>query len=143
MKNIAGRMLMLSNNGYSQYKESSIYTATPEELTLMLYNGLVKFLMQAESALDSQNIEKSNTGIIRAQEIIKEFQATLDMNYEISNSLDLLYDYMYRRLVEANLKKDKDIVEEILGYAKELRDTWAQAMKLAKHPVPAAEGIAK
>jgi flagellar protein FliS len=57
------------------------------------------------------------------------------MKYEISQSLALLYDYMYRRLIDANIKKDKDILEEVLGFAKELRDTWAQAMKLAKqHP---------
>lgn len=109
----------------------------------MLYNGLVKFLMQAQAAIDVKNIEKANNGIIRAQAIIKEFQATLDMNYEVSTYLDMIYDYMFRRLVEANLKKDNGIIEEILGYAKELRDTWAQAMKLAKHPVPSSEGIAK
>jgi flagellar protein FliS len=134
---------MFANNGYNQYKENSINTATPEELTLMLYNGLVKFIMQAQSAIDAKNMEKTNNGIIRAEAIIKEFQATLNMDYEVSESLDLLYDYMYRQLIEANLKKDKDILEEVLGYAKELRDTWAQAMKLAKHPVQAKEAIAK
>ena len=134
---------MFANNGYNQYKENSINTAAPEELTLMLYNGLVKFLMQGQSAVESNNIEKSNNSIIRAQAIIKEFQATLDMNYELSENLDLIYDYMYRRLVEANIKKDSSIIEEVLGYAKDLRDTWAKAMKLAKHPVQAIDGIAK
>jgi flagellar protein FliS len=134
---------MVTNNGFNQYKESSIKTSTPEELTLMLYNGLVKFLMQAQNAIETNNIEKANNSILRAQAIIKEFQATLDMNYEVSEGLDSLYDYMYRRLIEANLKKDVSIVEEILGYSKELRDTWAQAMKIAKHSVPATEKIAK
>jgi flagellar protein FliS len=134
---------MSVNNGFNQYIENSVYTATPEELTLMLFNGLVKFLMQAQAAIEAKNFEKSNNGITRAQAIIREFQATLDMNYEISNSLNSIYDYMYRRLLEANLKKDKDIVEEILGYSKELRDTWAQAMKIAKQQRTTAEGIAK
>jgi len=134
---------MFTNNGYNQYRENSIKTANPEDLTLMLFNGLVKFLMQAQAAIEANNIEKSNNGIIRAQAIVKEFQATLDMNYEVSENLDSLYDYMYRRLVEANLKKDSSIVVEVLGYARDLRDTWAQAMKLAKHPVSATEGIAK
>jgi flagellar protein FliS len=134
---------MFTNKGYNQYKENSVNTATPEELTLMLFNGLVKFLMQSQTAIEAKNIEKSNNGIIRAQAIVKEFQATLDMNYEVSENLDSIYDYMYRRLVEANVKKDSSIVAEVLGYAKDLRDTWAQAMKLAKHPVPATEGIAK
>jgi flagellar protein FliS len=109
----------------------------------MLYNGLVKFLMQAQDAFDIDSIEKANNSILRAQAIISEFQATLNKQYEVANNLELLYDYMYRRLVEANIKKDKSIVEEILGYAKELRDTWAQAMKIAKHPVQTVEEIAK
>ena len=134
---------MFPSNGYNQYRENSVNTSTPEELTLMLYNGLIKFILQAQSAISEKNIEKANSAIIRAQDIIKEFQTTLDMEYEVSKNLDSLYDYFYRRLVEANLKKDIDILEEVLGFAKELRDTWTQAMKLAKHPVPATEGIAK
>lgn len=134
---------MLTNNGYNQYKSNSINTATPEELTLMLYNGLVKFLMQAQSAIDAKNIEKANNTIIKAQAIIVEFRSTLDMNYEVSQNLELLYDYMYRQLTQANLKKDNSIVEEVLGMAKELRDTWAQAMKLAKHSTSVQEAIAK
>jgi len=97
---------MALKNAYDQYKENSVYTASPEELTLMLYNGLVKFLMQAQMALNDKNIEKANKSIIRAQDIISEFRCTLDMKYDIAHQLDLLYDYMYRRLVDANIKKD-------------------------------------
>lgn len=134
---------MVINNGFDQYRENSINTAAPEELTLMLYNGLVKFIMQSQNAMDNNNIEKANTGILRAQAIVKEFQATLDMKYDISKYLDSIYEYMYRRLIEANLKKDRDILDELLGYAKDLRDTWTQAMKIAKHNVPMQEGVAK
>ncbi len=134
---------MLTSNGYNQYKSNAINTATPEELTLMLYNGLVKFLMQAQSGIEASNIEKANNGIVKAQAIIIEFMTTLDMNYEVSQNLELLYDYMYRQLTQANLKKDNALVEEVLGMAKELRDAWSQAMKLAKNPVPVQEGIAK
>ena len=125
---------MALNRAYNQYKQSSIYTATPEELTLMLYNGLVKFIMQAQKAIDDKEISKANEAIIRAQDIVREFQNTLDMKYEVSHGLMLLYDFMYRELVSANIKKDKSILEEVLRFAKELRDTWMQAMKLAKHP---------
>ncbi len=127
---------MSYNNAYNQYKENSIQTASPEELTLMLYNGLVKFIMQAQMHVVEKNIEKANNSIIKAQNIIVEFQTTLDMRYSISNDLMRIYDYMHHRLVEANVKKDKDILEEVLGYAKELRDTWAQAMKLSKQQRP-------
>lgn len=134
---------MVSNNGYNQYKQNSINTATPEELTLMLYNGLVKFIMQAQTGIEEKNLEKANNSIIRSQDIIREFQVTLNMKYEVAHSLALIYDYMYRRLVEANIKKDRELLEEVLGFAKELRDTWAQAMKLAKQHINVNETIAK
>ena len=124
---------MALNKAYNQYKENSVFTSSPEELTLMLYNGLVKFMLQAEAYIDKGDFSKVNGSIIRAQDIVQHFRSTLDMKYEVSKGLDMIYDYMYRRLIEANVKKDKTIIDEILGYAKELRDTWQQAIKLAKH----------
>jgi flagellar protein FliS len=124
---------MTPNNALNQYKENSVYTASPEELTLMLYNGLVKFIMQARSGLESKDTEKAHSGIIKAQNILDYLQKALDKQYEVSSGLDMVYDYMIRRLVEANIKKDNEILAEVLDFAKELRETWSQAMKLAKH----------
>jgi len=123
---------MALNKAYNLYKENSIYTSSPEELTFMLYNGLVRFIMQAKLGIEEQNVEKSNNSILRAQDIILHFQRTLDMRFDISQNLLLMYDYMYRRLIDANIKKDKEILEEVLGFARELRDTWMQAMKIAR-----------
>lgn len=123
---------MIAYNAYNQYKENSIYTASPEELTLMLYNGLVKFIMRGIDSIEKKNIHDANTNIIKAQNIVSEFMNTLDMNYEISSSLYSIYDYMLRRLIDANIAKDKDILEEVLNFAKVLRDTWEQAMKISK-----------
>lgn len=123
---------MFQNDVSRQYKENSIYTMSPEELTLMLYNGLIKFLMKAETGLLEKNIEMSNTNLIRAQDIINEFIATLDMDYEVSKSMYLMYEYMNWRLIQANLKKDAEMVVEVMGYAKELRDSWQMSMKEAK-----------
>lgn len=134
---------MSINNAYSQYKENSVYTASPEELTLMLYNGLVKFIMQAQKAIEDVDLEKANNSLIRAQDIVIEFQKTLDLKYELSGSLYLLYDYMYRRLIEGNVNKDKEILDEVLSFAKELRDTWAQAMKIAKRQTYDGQKIAR
>ncbi len=111
-----------------------INTASPQELTLMLYNGLIKFLNFSIQGIEEKSIEKTNNYILRSQDIIEEFIRTLDMNYEVSGGMSALYDYMNSRLVEANIKKDKAIVEEVRGFAEEMRDTWAQAMKLAKQP---------
>ena len=123
---------MTVNDAYNQYKKNSVQTATPEEQTLMLYNGLVKFLMQAQMAVNENEIEKAGNCIIKTQDIVSEFRCTLDMKYDISHQLEQLYDYMYRRLVDANIKKDMDIIEEVLVFAKELRDTWEKAMKVAR-----------
>jgi flagellar protein FliS len=134
---------MSPNNPFNQYKENSIYTASSEELTLMLYNGIIKFVMLAQTAIDNKAIEKIHNNITRAKDIISELQLTLDRNYEVSNNLALLYDYMSRRLVEANVKKDKAILEEVLGLVRDLRDTWAQAIKLARQQHGSMQQIAK
>lgn len=123
---------MAMTNPYAQYKNQSINTATPEELTLRLYEGCIKFINLAMIAIDEKNIQKSNTNIIKAQNIITEFNITLDMKYEISKNLRLLYDYLHTRLIEANIKKDKSILEEVKEFVVEFRDTWKQAMKLAR-----------
>ena len=123
---------MIAYNAYNQYRENSIFTASPEELTLMLYNGLIKFIMRGIDSIEKKDIEAANHNIIRAQDIVLEFINTLDMRYEVSRYLNSIYDYLYRRLIDANVKKDKSILEEVLEFAKTLRDTWEEAMKLAK-----------
>lgn len=123
-----------NNAAFQQYQNNMINTASPQELTLMLYNGLIKFLNFSIVGIEEKSIEKANNYILRSQDIIEEFMRTLDMNYEVSSGMFALYDYMNHRLIEANIKKDKAIVEEVRGFAENMRDTWAQAMKLAKHP---------
>lgn len=126
---------MIAHNAYNQYKENSINTATPEELTLMLYNGLIKFIMRGIDSVEKNNVQEAHNNITRAQDIIKEFMSTLDLRYEVSKNLYAIYDYLLNRLMDANLKKDKGILEEVLDFAKTLRDTWEQAMKTARHQV--------
>lgn len=128
----AGEFTRKNSNPYQQYQKNTVNTATPQELTMMLYNGLVRFLKTACQGIEEKDIEKANNFIIKAQNIITEFMCTLDAQYEVSQGLLSMYEYMNRRLLEANLKKDKEIVKEVLVYAEELRITWEQAMKLAK-----------
>lgn len=113
------------------YKNQQILTASPEQLTLMLYNGAIRFINASMAALDEGDIQKSHDNNLRAQNIIREFMATLDMQYEVAKGYFQLYDYLEYRLIQANMKKDKSQLEEAKQIVTELRDTWAQAMKLA------------
>ena len=123
-------------NPYAKIEDDAVYTASKEELTLMLYEGALKFMNQAIDAAENNDIEKTNNLIIRVQDIIREFQITLDFKYEISNQLNSLYDYMYRRLVEANMQKDIEIMKEIRDMTREFRDMWKEAMTAARQAVP-------
>ena len=123
---------MSNNVAYNRYKENSVFTASAEELTLMLYNGLIKFIMQAQNAVDKKEISKANEKIIRAQDIVLELINTLDMKYSVSKDFLAMYEYMNKRLIQANIKKDKEILFEVLEFSKQFRDTWVQAMKVAK-----------
>ncbi|HWR06984.1 flagellar export chaperone FliS [Sporomusa sp.] len=123
---------MNAANMANTYKHQQIMTASPEELTLMLYNGALRFIAESMQAIDHGNMEKSHNSNLRAQAIMREFMATLDMQYEISQGYNKLYDYIEYRLIQANLKKDKSQLEEAKNMLQELRDAWVQAMKSTK-----------
>lgn len=119
-----------NTNAANFYKQNSINTASPARLTLMLYDGAVKFCNIALEGIDEKDITKANNNIIKAEKIIVELRATLDMKYPVANEFDRVYDYIYRRLVEANMKKDKDILNEALKHIKTMRDTWKEVMRI-------------
>ena len=119
-------------NAAAVYKDNRILTASPAELTLMLYEGAIKFCNIAIMAIEKNDIEKANLNIIKAERIIAELRATLDFKYASANQFELVYEYIYRRLIEGNIKKDKEIINEALGYIREMRDAWIEVMKVAK-----------
>ncbi|MGP1366543.1 MAG: flagellar export chaperone FliS [Schwartzia sp. (in: firmicutes)] len=119
-------------NAAEAYKRQQILTATPEALTLMLYNGALRFMTEGREALEKKDFEEANTALQKAQNIIIEFRVTLNMEYEIAHQLMPLYNYVYDRLVEANLKSDVDKIDEAKHIITELRDAWAKAMVKAR-----------
>lgn len=123
---------MIANKGYAVYNNSKIMTASPGELTLMLYEGAIKFCNIAIAAIEHNDIEKAHTNIVKAEKIIEEFRATLDHKYPVAEDFEKVYVYIYERLVEANMKKDKDILEEVLRHLRTMRDTWKEVMVRAK-----------
>lgn len=114
------------------YKQNSVTTASPGELTLMLYNGCIKFLGKAKVAMQNKNIEEQNINILKAGAIIDELMTTLNMDIEISKQMLPLYEYMNRRLTEANINNDPAIIEEVQGLVTEFRDTWKEVIKITR-----------
>ena len=117
-------------NAYAQYKNSKILTASPAELTLMLYEGAIKFCNIAITAIEQKDIEKAHINIVKTQRIIEHFRLTLDMKYPVAQDFDRVYEYLARRLVQANVKKDKEILEEVLEHLNYMRDTWKEVMRI-------------
>ena len=122
---------MTNKQGYAAYENNRIMTASPAELTLMLYEGAIKFCNIAIVAIEKNDIEKAHNNIMKVENIIEEFQATLDHKYPVAEDFDNVYNYLKQRLFTANVKKDKDILEEVLKHLRTMRDTWKDVMKQA------------
>lgn len=119
-------------NAALAYQNNKVNTATPGELTLMLYEGAIKFCNIAISGINENDITKTNLNIIKAEKIIGYLQSTLDFKYSVSKDFDNVYSYVYDSLVQANIRKDVEKMEEVVGTIREMRDTWKEVMKLTK-----------
>ena len=124
---------MIANKGYAAYANNKITTASPAELTLMLYEGAIKFCNIAIAAVEQKDIQKAHNNIMKTQNIIEEFQVTLDHKYAVAKDFDAVYAYLLRRLIEANIKKDAEILQEVLGHLRTMRDTWKEVMRLTQN----------
>lgn len=124
---------MTPANGYEAYAKNKITMASPAELTLMLYDGAIKFCNIAITAIEQKDYKKANTNIQKAERIIGEFQATLDFKYEVAKDFDRVYSYLMQQLIQANMKKSTQILEEVLKHLRTMRDTWKEVMQLNKN----------
>lgn len=120
---------MDASTSASTYRTQQIMTASPEELTLMLYNGAIRFVNESIQSLEAGNLEKAHNANLRAQNIVREFMATLDLRYDIAKNLLSLYDYIEYCLIQGNILKDKSQLEQARSMLQELRDAWVDAMK--------------
>ncbi|MED4780408.1 flagellar export chaperone FliS [Brevibacillus choshinensis] len=119
-------------NAAQTYQSNQVTTATPADLTLMLYNGALKFIKQAKSAIEEKNVAKAHEASLKVQNILYELMSTLNNDYSISKEFIKLYEYMLQRTIEANMRKDLDILNEVEDLFVQFRDTWKEAMQLAK-----------
>src|SRR5699024_12273278 len=129
-------MSMSINKLYQAYQNNAVNTASGGELTLMLYNSCVKFIRQAMKDVEKKDYEAKNTHIQKEQKIIQELMITLDQEVEISKQLLSLYDFMYNKLTEANVRNNTTTHEEVLDLAIDFRDTWKQVLLKTRKQAP-------
>jgi flagellar protein FliS len=123
---------MVQNRAYAAYNNSKVLTATPAELTLMLYDGAIKFCNMAMVSIDNNDLEGAHNNIRKVERIITEFDTSLDDRYGVSNDFHNVYHYLQGRLRDANVKKDKEILEEVSKHLHTMRDTWKEVMHLTQ-----------
>lgn len=121
-----------ANQAYAEYNRNKVLTASPAELTLILYEGAIKFCNIAIIGLEQNDMEKTHNNIVKVENIIEEFQATLNHKYPVAEDFDKIYKYIYDLLIEANIKKDKELLERALDELRGMRDTWKEVMVKAK-----------
>ncbi len=122
----------MAMNAATAYQNNKIMTANSAELTLFLYDGAIKFCNIADLAIENKDITKAYLNIMKAEKIIAELRATLDLKYPVAQDFDRVYEYIYQLLVDANLKKDGELLKEATGYIREIRDTWKEVMQITK-----------
>lgn len=121
---------MAALGAYAQYQNNKIMTASPAELTLMLYEGAIKFCNIAITAVENKEIEKAHIHIVKTEKIIDYLRVTLDMKYPVAQDFERIYSYLSERLIDANIKKDVEILNEINGHLHAIRDNWKEVMRI-------------
>ena len=128
---------MAPTNAYAQYNNQRVMAASPAELTLMLYDGAIKFCNIAEVAIEKKDLDKAHTNIVKVEKIIEYLRNTLDMSYPVAQDFENMYSYLDRRLVTANVKKDISVLKEVNDHIHAIRDNWIEVMKKNGLKVPA------
>lgn len=119
----------MSVNAYQMYKKTQVATASQGDLLLMLFDGAIRFANQGRQCIVEQDMEQANVKLLRAQDILTELMISLDLDQgEIAENLYQLYNFIYELLVEANIKKDVDLIDQAVRFLTELRETWRQVV---------------
>ncbi len=127
-----GGVMAFNQNIAQEYNRNKILTASPAELTLMLYEGAIKFCNIALMAIEKEDYEKAHNNIKKAENIITEFKVTLNHKYPVADDFENVYNYIYSLLVDANIKKDTETLNKALDEIRGMRDTWKEVMAKTK-----------
>lgn len=125
-------------NGLNTYQTANIGTADQGRLILIVYDWVIRQCKVAKQSMDSGEIEERANALGKAQKGITELIIGLDMEKggKVAQNLRMLYDYMQRRLIEANIKKNESALNEVLGYLVDLREAWVQAVEVTRKSKP-------
>lgn len=128
---------MYASNAYNTYKNNSVNFASKEQLLLMLLDGAVKFAKKARQALLDKDIQEAHKYLVKTQDIFYELMSSLDVKNsgDLGQNLMSLYNFIVRRLAEANMKKDVKIFDEAMPFIEQVRDMWREAYKISKGKV--------
>jgi flagellar protein FliS len=122
------------SNARQAYAQSSVLTASREQLVVMLYDGAIRFLRQSAEAMRAGQIEQSRNRMRRAEAIIDELNGSLDMSYgEVPARLRSIYLFCKRHLIHANVRQEPEAIEAVVRLLAELREAWDQIA----NPAPA------
>ncbi len=116
-------------NAYQRYQESQVSTVGKGKLLLMAYDGAIRFIRQAREHMAAKRYEDQNACITKAQRILLELISTLNMkaDAELGQRLLQLYEYLFNRLVEANISDNLEVLDEVQRLLTDLREAWAEA----------------
>ncbi|MDH4248804.1 MAG: flagellar export chaperone FliS [Deltaproteobacteria bacterium] len=135
---------MQQKNPYTAYERTQVNTADQRQLIVMLYDGGIRFLQKASALIEARDVEGAHGNLLRARQIVSELLSTLrpEKGGEIGENLKRLYVYMFNRLVEANLHKDRAMIKEVEGLLATLREGWAGVkVQAAADPTKSAETL--
>jgi len=137
----------MAANAYQQYQESQVFTASRGRLLLMAYDGAMRFIRQAQAFMADRNYEGQNTSIVKAQRIILSLASSLDhtADPDLAERLTRLYEYLFSRLIHANVSDDPEALSEVISHLAGLREAWAEAdrsITCAQIPVEASHAVA-
>lgn len=127
----------MNNNVFQSYQEANLETASPGRLLLMLYDGAIRFLVQAQQSMEERRWQDAHNFILKAEDVLTELMSSLRMEVgEISHNLFNLYEYMNWRLIQGNIKRDVTMIVEVQGYLRDLRSAWAEAVRKTSTQLP-------
>ena len=134
------QLVMISSRPQDAYRRQDIMTASAVDLIVMLYDALKKNLILGRRGIEKKDVQGAHKHLMKAQDIVTELVNSLDMNYEISEELLTMYEFIMRNLIEANITKDPEPLEPVIEMVDGIREAWKEIGAANKGTMHLADG---